>query len=95
MTPDFESKFREWWLLMWENHFQHGTQDFDVFEEIDFFLKKPDKSLKEERKWRKEMDEEMHKSMEADIKSGAFKPDEEEEEYFINSFGMRMKRQKK
>ena len=94
MTPDFESKFREWWILMWDNHFEHNRSEYDVFEEIDFFLKKPDKCLKEERKWKKEMDEEMQKAMEADIKSGAFKPDEEEEEYFINSFGMRMKRQK-
>ena len=45
--------------------FEHGTpRNYDLFEEIDFFLKKPDKCLKEERKWKKEMDEEMHKSME-------------------------------
>ena len=94
MTPDFESKFREWWWLMWENHFQHSMQDYDVFKEIDFFLKKPNKCLNDERKWKREMDEEMEKCMEADIKSGAFKPDEDEDEYFTNSFGIKMKRQK-
>jgi len=97
MTPDFESKFREWWDLIGENHLQHGTDGFDLVDEVETFLESPsmaDNCLKEERKWKKEMDEEMQKAMEADIKSGAFKPDEEEDEYFINSFGMRMKRQK-
>jgi len=73
----FESKFREWWILMWDNHYQHGTQDYDVFEEIDLFLENPDTCLKEEKEWAEEIDKEMQKSMEEDIKSGAFKPDEE------------------
>ena len=90
----FESKFREWWILMWDNHYQHGTQDYDVFEEIDLFLENPDTCLKEEKEWAEEMDEEMQKSMEADIKSGAFKTDEEVGEYFTNSFGIKMKRPK-
>ena len=99
MTPDFESKFREWWILMWDNHFEHNRSEYDVFEEIDFFLRKPDKCLKEERKWKKEMDEEMQKSMEKDLaeiekNTGNKNPTSEEiDEYFTNSFGVRIKRQ--
>tara|TARA_Y100001951_G_scaffold16415_1_gene11504 strand:+ start:501 stop:740 length:240 start_codon:yes stop_codon:yes gene_type:complete len=73
----FEKQFREWWGLMWDNHFEHSQSEYDVFEEIDEFLKSPDDCLLAEQKWRKEMDEEMQKSMEEDIKSGAFNPDEE------------------
>ena len=91
----FESKFREWWDLVMENHIQLDPGEFDCLDEINIFLEKPDKCLKEERKYKKEMDKEMQKSMEEDIKSGAFKPDEEVGEYFTNSFGIRMKRLKK
>ena len=94
MTPNFESKFKEWWGLMWDNHFEHSPSDYDVFEEIDEFLENPDDCLLAEQKWQKETDEETLRSMDADIKSGAFKPDEEGDEYFTNSFGIRMKRRK-
>ena len=94
MTPDFESKFREWWDLVWENHISFAPGDFDCLEEIDNFLKNPEKNLMEERKFKKEMDEKLEKQMDQDIESGAFNPDEEVDEYFTNSFGIRMRRQK-
>ena len=94
MTPDFESKFREWWDLVWENHISFDPGDFDYMEAIKDFLKSPNTSLSIERKFKKEMDEKLEKQMDQDIESGAFNPDEEVDEYFINSFGIRMKRQK-
>ena len=100
MKQDFEHKFREWWWLMWENHFRHSMQDYDVFKEIDFFLKEPNKCLNDERKWKREMDEEMQKSMEKDLSeiekiTGNKNPTSKEiDEYFTNSFGIKMKRQK-
>ena len=72
---DFESKFREWWDLVWKNHIELSPGDFDCIEEIDLFLEDPDECLLEERKCEKEMDEEMQKCMEEDIKSGKFNPE--------------------
>ena len=75
MKEDFESKFREWWDLVGKNHIELSPGDFDCIEEIDLFLEDPDACLSEERKWEKEMDEEMQKNMEEDIKSGKFNPE--------------------
>jgi|3_EtaG_2_1085321.scaffolds.fasta_scaffold37664_4 hypothetical protein len=75
MKNDFESKFREWWDLVWKNHIELSPGDFDCIEEIDLFLEDPDECLKEERKYEKEMDEEMNAAMEEDIKSGKFNPE--------------------
>lgn len=98
---DFENKFREWWGLVMDNHIQHSPGDFDCIEEIDLFLEDPDECLLEERKFKNEMDEEMQKSMEKDLaeiekNTGNKNPTSKEiDEYFTNSFGIRMKRSKK
>ena len=98
---DFESKFREWFNLV-SGHDPQYYQDleWEWEDEIYNFLKNPDKCLREERKWKKEMDEETQKSMEKDLaeiekNTGNKNPTSEEiDEYFTNSFGVRMKRQK-
>ena len=101
VPEDFESKFREWWALVVDNHIQHSPGDFDYLEEIDLFLADPDEILLEERKFKNEMDEEMQKSMEKDLaeiekNTGNKNPTSKEiDEYFTNSFGIKMKRQKK
>ena len=56
MKEDFESKFREWWDLVWKNHIELSPGDFDCIEEIDLFLEDPDGCLSEERKWGKEIE---------------------------------------
>ena len=97
---DFESKFREWFNLV-SGHDPQYYQDleWEWEDEIYNFLKNPDKCLREERKWKKEMDEETQKSMEKDLaeiekNTGNKNPTSEEiDEYFTNSFGVRMKRQ--
>ena len=95
MTPDFESKFREWFNLVSDHDPQHYQDlEWEWEDEIYNFLNNPDKCLRKEIKSKKLHDAYMQKEMEADIKSGAFKPDEEVDEYFTNSFGIRMKRQK-
>jgi len=82
MTPDFESKFREWFDLVSGQDPQHYQDlEWDWQEQIDLFLKNPDKCLSEEIKWKKRDDEYMQQEMEKD-------------EYFTNVFGIRMKRQK-
>ena len=99
-TMDFESKFREWFNLV-SGHDPQYYQDleWEWEDEIYNFLKNPDKCLREERKWKKEMDEETQKSMEKDLaeiekNTGNKNPTSEEiDEYFTNSFGVRMKRQ--
>ena len=100
-AQDFESKFREWWGLVMENHIQHSPGDFNCLEEIDFFLEDPDACLLDQRKFKNEMEEEMQKSMEKDLaeieKNTENKNPTSKEinEYFTNSFGIRMKRPKK
>ena len=97
---DFESKFREWFNLV-SGHDPQYYQDleWEWEDEIYNFLKNPDKCLREERKWKKEMDEETQKSMEKDLaeiekNTGNKNPTSEEiDEYFTNSFGVRIKRQ--
>jgi len=101
VPEDFESKFREWWALVVDNHIQYSPGDFDYLEEIDLFLADPDEILLEERKFKNEMDEEMQKSMEKDLaeiekNTGNKNPTSKEiDEYFTNCFGLRMKRLKK
>ena len=51
MKEDFESKFREWWDLVWKNHIELSPGDFDCIEEIDLFLEDPDECLSGERKY--------------------------------------------
>ena len=101
MTPDFESKFREWFNLVSGHDPQH-YQDLEWAweEQIDLFLKNPDKCLSEEIKWKKLHDAYGLKSMKEDLaeiekNTGNKNPTSKEiDEYFINSFGIRMKRQK-
>ena len=82
MTPDFESKFREWFNLVSGHDPQHYQDlEWEWEEQIDLFLKNPDKCLSEEIKWKKRDDEYMQQEKEKD-------------EYFTNCFGIRMKRQK-
>ena len=97
---DFESKFREWFNLVSGRDPQYYQDlEWEWEDEIYNFLKNPDKCLREERKWKKEMDEEMQKSMEKDLaeiekNTGNKNPTSEEiDEYFTNSFGVRIKRQ--
>lgn len=92
MTPDFESKFREWFSLVSGHDPQHYQDlEWDWEEQIDLFLNNPDERLSEERKWTEEIQAEELKQMEADIKSGAFKPDEEDRKKpFINCFGVKI-----
>ena len=100
IPEDFESKFREWFNLVSGHDPQHYQDlEWEWEDEIYNFLKNPDKCLREERKWKKEMDEETQKSMEKDLaeiekNTGNKNPTSEEiDEYFTNSFGVRMKRQ--
>ena len=72
----FESKFKEWFNMVIEPD-EYSEGDGNSLEErIYDFFENPNKLLAEERKFQKEMNEEMHKWMEEDIKSGAFKLDE-------------------
>ena len=51
MTPDFESKFREWFDLVSGHDPQHYQDlEWEWEDEIYNFLKNPDKCLSEERK---------------------------------------------
>jgi len=75
---NFESKFREWFDLVSGHDPQHYQDlEWEWEDEIYNFLKNPDKCLRKEIKWKKLHDAYMQKSMEEDIKSGAFKPFEE------------------
>ena len=101
MTPDFESKFREWFNLVSGHDPQHYQDlEWEWEEEIYNFLKNPDKCLRKETKWKKLHDAYMRKSMEEDLaemekNTGNKNPTSKEiDEYFTNSFGIRMKRQK-
>ena len=65
MTPDFESKFREWFNLVSGQDPQHYQDlEWEWEDEIYNFLNNPDKCLSKESKWKKKDDEYMQKEME-------------------------------
>jgi hypothetical protein len=88
---DFESKFREWFNLV-SGHDPQYYQDleWEWEDEIYNFLKNPDKCLREERKWKKEMDDKMQRSMEKDL--AEIEKSKQEGEYFTNCFGIKMRK---
>ena len=96
MTPgapkDFETQFREWWDLVWQNHIEFDPGDFDYLEEINNFLENPKGCWLAEKIYREEIDEELQKDKE-EFEKGENKLITKDE-YFTNSFGIKMRREK-
>ena len=41
IPKDFETQFREWWDLVWENHLELDSSEFDFIDAINNFLENP------------------------------------------------------
>ena len=85
IPKDFETQFREWWDLVWQNHIEFEPGDFDYLEEINNFLENPKGCWLAEKQYREDLDLELQKNIEAD---------NEKHETFTNSFGIKMTREK-
>ena len=85
IPKDFETQFREWWDLVWENHLELDSSEFDFIDAINNFLENPKGCWLAEKQYREELDEQLQKDIEADEKN---------HEYFTNSFGIKMTREK-
>jgi len=80
-TQDFESMFKEWFQLVAYKDPQHYQDlEWEWEEEIEKFIEDPEKEYDYQLSVKQEDDEFLEK---------------ESEEYFTNSFGIRMKRLKK
>ena len=85
IPKDFETQFREWWDLVWQNHIEFDPGDFDYLEEINNFLENPKGCWLAEKQYREDLDLELQKNIEAD---------KDKHETFTNSFGIKMTREK-
>ena len=85
IPKDFETQFREWWDLVWENHLELDSSEFDFIDAINNFLENPKGCWLAEKQYREDLDLELQKNIEAD---------KEKHEYFTNSFGIKMRREK-
>jgi len=85
IPKDFETQFREWWDLVWENHLEFDSSEFDFIDAINMFLENPKGCWLAEKQYREDLDLELQKNIEAD---------KEKHEYFTNSFGIKMTREK-
>mgnify|MGYP003658039598 FL=1 len=88
MKKDFEVMFKEWFEIVGFQDPQHYQDlDWDWSEEIDKFIEDPEKEHSYQLAVKQEDD--------AHLAEENIFNNEESQEYFTNSFGIKMKRQKK
>ena len=102
MKKDFEILFLEWFnIVSFQDPQYYQDLDWDWSVEIEKFIEDPEKEHGYQLSVKLEEDEEMNACMEKDLaeiekNTGNKNPTSKEiDEYFTNSFGIRMKRQKK
>ena len=65
IPKDFETQFREWWDLVWENHLELDSSEFDFIDAINNFLENPKGCWLAEKQYREDLDLELQKNIEA------------------------------
>ena len=61
IPKDFETQFREWWDLVWENHLELDSSEFDFIDAINNFLENPKGCWLAEKQYREDLDLELQK----------------------------------